>query len=230
MSAAAGQVGLAGLQINGTTDAVTISTGGGIYSVYNCNVTAGTSNAISISQGTSYITECRINSNNGTSSANAAIAIGAGAIVTLRNSTISNQILNPSAVITNNGTFTMRNCIVQSLNTASTTLQALIIFSGSANKVLEISNCNLTYANVLTDTSTNKSCIQFANATGSYTLTMTFCLLQCEGAVTGSGANIQCIQKPGAGSATMLYGNLIAGATANHIAPAITHTAFINVT
>lgn len=232
LNASSGQVGLSGLQISLTsgTDAVLISGASAVYSIYNCNITGGTSNGVNISQGTVYITDCRIYSNNTTGAVNPAIAIGSGAVVTIRNSTVTNQINNPSAVITCNGTLTVRQCVFQSLNTASTTLQALVVFSSSGGKSIEFSNCNLTYANTLIDTVGNKCCVQFQNATGTYTVIMTNCVLLCEGAITAVGGQIQCIQKPGAGIVTMSYGNLLSGATANHIAPTITHVALTPVT
>ena len=230
LNGSAGQVGLSGLQItSNSTDGVLISGSGSTYSIYNCNITGGTSNAIQIDQGTTYITECRIISNNLTGAVNPAIAIGSGAVVTIRNSTISNQASNPSAVITCNGTLTVRGCVIQSAN-ASTSPQALIIFSGSGGKTIEFSNCNLTYSSVVVDVVGNKCCVQFQNASGTYTVIMTNCVLLCEGAITAVGGQIQCVQKPGAGVVTMSYGNLLAGATANHIAPTITHTALTPVT
>ena len=230
LNGSAGQVGLSGLQItSNSTDGVLISGSGSVYSIYNCNITGGTSNAIQIDQGTTYITECRIISNNLTGAVNPAIAIGSGAVVTIRNTTVSNQASNPSAVITCNGTLTVRGCVIQSAN-ASTSPQALIIFSGSGGKFIEFSNCNLTYSSVVVDVVGNKCCVQFQNASGTYTVTMTNCVLLCEGAITGVGGQIQCVQKPGAGAVTMSYGNLLSGATANHIAPTITHTALTPVT
>jgi hypothetical protein len=115
------------------------------------------------------------------------------------------------------------------LNTASTTLQPLINFSGSANKVIEISNCNLTYANILTDTVGNKCCILFSNSSGTYTVSISQCLLLCEGAITGTGGQIQCIQDTGAGAVVMSYGGLLAGATAHHISPNVTKTQYVSV-
>ena len=69
-----------------------------------------------------------------------------------------------------------------------------------------------------------------AGTTGTQNLEITGCLLVCEGAITGVGGQIQCIQKTGAGVSNCTYGNLLAGATAHHIAPTITHTAYIAVT
>jgi fructose-specific phosphotransferase system IIC component len=114
------------------------------------------------------------------------------------------------------------------LNTASTTLLPLINFGGSANKVIEISNCNLTYANILTDTGGNKCCILFSNSSGTYTVSISQCLLLCEGAITGT-PQIQCIQDTGAGAVVMAYGGLLAGATAHHISPNVTKTQYVSV-
>jgi len=228
MSDTTGNMGLSGLQITpSTTDGVIIGGAGGTYSIYNCNILGGTSNSIEVQQGTVFITECRIVSNNFTGAVNPAVAIQSGATVTIRDCTISNQPLNPSAVITCNGTLTLRQSIIQSLNTTSTTLLPLIVFSGSANKLIEISNCNITYANTLTDTGTNKCCIQFSNSSGTYTVSISNCLLLCDGAITGA-PQIQCIQDTGAGTVVMSYGQLIAG-VAHHISPAVTKTLYNTV-
>ena len=229
MSDTTGNMGLSGLQITpSTTDGVIIGGAGGTYTIYNCNIIGGTSNSIEVQQGTVFITECRIVSNNFTGAVNPAIAIQSGATVTIRDCNISNQPLNPSAVITCNGTLTLRQSIIQSLNTTSTTLQALIVFSGSANKLIEISSCNITYANTLTDTGTNKCCIQFSNSSGTYTVSMFSCLLLCEGATTGGGT-IDCIQDTGAGTVNLSYGLLRAGATAHHIASTVNKTEYTAV-
>ena len=229
MSDTTGNMGISGLQITpSTTDGVIIGGAGGTYTIYNCNIIGGTSNSIEVQQGTVFITECRIVSNNFTGAVNPAIAIQSGATVTIRDCNISNQPLNPSAVITCNGTLTLRQSIIQSLNTTSTTLQALIVFSGSSNKLIEISSCNITYANTLTDTGGNKCCIQFSNSSGTYTVSMFSCLLLCEGAITGGGT-IDCIQDIGAGAVNLSYGLLRAGATAHHIASTINKTEYTAV-
>jgi hypothetical protein len=55
------------------------------------------------------------------------------------------------------------------------------------------------------------------------------CLLLCEGAITGTGGQIQCIQDTGVGAVTLSYGQLSAGATAHHISPNVTKTQFVAV-
>ena len=228
LSCTTGQVGIAGLQLSNSTivDTVSVSGAGGVYSIYNCNLSSTAANAISCNQGTSYVTECRVI---GSSSTGQAINIGTAATAIIRNSALSTPATNAASIISCNGILNLRYCIVQSLNTASTLLQPLVQFGGSANKSLEITNCNLTYANLLTDTGGNKCCVQFNNSSGTFTVQMTNCLLLCEGAVTGT-PQIQCVQKNGLGLVILNYGNLLAGATAHHIAPAITHTAYNAVT
>jgi hypothetical protein len=51
----------------------------------------------------------------------------------------------------------------------------------------------------------------------------------CEGAITGSGGQIQCIQDTGVGAVNMAYGQLSAGATAHHISPNVTKTEYTAV-
>jgi hypothetical protein len=127
------------------------------------------------------------------------------------------------------GTISIHNSIIQSLNTTSTVLAPIIQFSSSTTpESIEMTYCQIKYANTLTDTGGNKCCIQFTNS-NAVVKRMIYCLLICEGAITGVGGQIQCIQKTGAGTVTLSYGNLLAGATAHHIAPGITKTALTTV-
>ena len=228
MNCTTGQIAISGLQILPTalaTAAVTVSGSGGVYSIYNCNITAVSNNALDLNTGTIYVTECRIIGSNG---AQQTINIGSAATVIIRDSTISNQISNLQNLIGCNGNLTLRNCIIQSTNLVSTVLLPIIAFGGSAGKTIEITGCNITYANILTDTGGNKCCIQFSNGSGTYTVSMTNCVLVCVGAITGS-PQIQCIQKTGAGTVNLLYGNLLAQGTAHHIAPTIVKTQYTTV-
>lgn len=227
MSATVGQVALSGLQITAPATGVTVTVAGGgaTYSIFNCNITAVGAGAITFSQGTTYVTECRIL---GSNTASQTVVIGSGAIVQFRNSALSTQVNNVTSVISCNGTLTMRDCTVQSVNTASTVLQALVAFGGSANKNVDLFSCTLSYANILTDTAGNKCCIQFNNSSNTITTTMTNCVLLCEGAI-GGAPQIECIQQAGLGLVVLAYGNLLAGATAHNIAPSITKTEYITV-
>ena len=100
--------------------------------------------------------------------------------------------------------------------------------SSTTAESIEMTYCQIKYANTLTDTGGNKCCIQFTN-NNAVVISMIYCLLSCQGAITGVGGQIQCIQRTGAGTVTLSYGNLLAGATAHHIAPTIIKTALTTV-
>jgi len=227
LSATAGQIALTGLQLTAPAAGVAVSVAGAgaTYSLFNCNLTGVGSTTITFNQGTTFVTECRITSSNTPSQA---IVIGSGAIVQFRNCSIASQTSNVTSIISCNGNLTMRDCSVISVNTISTVLQALLQFGGASAKTVDITNCTFSYTNTLTDTGGNKCCIQFNNSALTYTASITNCVLICEGATTGA-PQIQCIQDTGAGSVVLSYGNLLAGATAHHIAPTVTKTALTPV-
>jgi hypothetical protein len=228
MNCTTGQIALSGLQILPTalvTAAVTVSGAGGVYSIYNCNVTAVGNNALDLNTGTVYVTESRIIGSNG---AHQTINIGSAATVIIRDCTISNQINNLQNLIGCNGNLTLRNSIIQSTNLVSTVLLAILSFGGSASKTIEITSCNITYANTLTDTVGNKCCILFNNSSGTFTVSMSNCVMACVGAITGNPQQ-QCIQKTGAGTVNLLYGNLLAQSPPHHIAPTIVKTSYTTV-
>ena len=105
---------------------------------------------------------------------------------------------------------------------------AILSFGGSASKTIEITSCNITYANTLTDTVGNKCCILFNNSSGTFTVSMSNCVMACVGAITGNPQQ-QCIQKTGAGTVNLLYGNLLAQSPPHHIAPTIVKTSYTTV-
>ena len=230
MNTITNQVGISGLQVTGlstgTLDTVRCLGSGGTYSIYNCNITGTVGNAINFFEGTAFMTECRVT---GATTTHPAIDADSGSSVTIRDCTISNPTTNVANVILSTGTISIHNSIIQSLNTTSTVLQPIIQFSSSTTpESIEITYCQIKYANTLTDTGGNKCCILFTNS-NAVVKRMIYCLLFCEGAITGVGGQIQCIQKTGAGTVTLSYGNLLAGATAHHISPTIIKTSLITV-
>ena len=171
---------------------------------------------------TNFITECRINGATGNFTA---ISIGVNATALFRNCNITASSI--SNIISCGGNLTMRDCNLSNTSSNSTT-PALVQFSGSTNKSVDLALCSLIYTSSTTDTIGNKCCIQFINTAATYTASITNCLLICEGATTGS-PQIQCIQDTGAGAVTLNYGNLLAGTTAHHISPNVTKTQYITV-
>lgn len=221
----AGQVGLSGLQITAPASGVTVTTGGGVggtYSIYNCNLLGVANLSLSLMGSTNFITECRINGATGNFTA---ISIGVNATVLFRNCNITaTSIAN---IMTCGGNLTMRDCSLSNTSANSTT-PALVTFTGSTNKTLDLALCSLIYTSPTVDTGGNKCCLQFANTAGTYTASITNCLLICEGATIGN-PQIQCIQDTGAGSVILNYGNLLSGATAHHISPTISKTQYQTV-
>jgi hypothetical protein len=143
----------------------------------------------------------------------------------------------------------MRDCIVNQfgvgsciIGSASTTIRQSFITSASASgDVLPLVNfnnvnpatqvvefCKLEYLNTATDTVGDKCCIKFSGASTA-TASIFDCLLLCEGAITGTGGQIQCIQDTGAGAVNLAYGQLSAGNTAHHISPNVTKAQFTPV-
>ena len=229
MNTISNQVGISGLQVTGLTtgllDTVRCIGSGGTYSIYNCNITGTVGNAINFFEGTAFMTECRVT---GATTTHPAIDADSGSSVTIRDCTISNPTTNVASVINSTGTISIHNSIIQSLNTTSTVLAPIISFGSSTTaESIEMTYCQIKYANTLTDTGGNKCCIKFTNS-NAVVKRMIYCLLICEGAITGT-PQIQCIQKTGAGTVTLSYGNLLAGATAHHIAPTIIKTALTTV-
>ena len=225
LSSTGGQIGLSGLQITAPASGIAVTTGGGVggtYSIYNCNVLGVASQALNLMGSTNFITECRINGATGNFTA---ISIGVNATALVRNCNITASSI--SNVITCGGNLTMRDCNLSNTSSNSTT-PALVQFSGSTNKTVDLALCSLIYTSATVDTIGNKCCIQFINTAGTYTASISNCLLICEGAITGS-PQIQCIQDTGAGSVVLNYGNLLAGAPAHHISPSVTKTQYITV-
>lgn len=230
MNTITNQVGISGLQVTGlstgTLDTVRCLGSGGTYSIYNCNITGTVGNAINFFEGTAFMTECRVT---GATATHPAIEADSGSSVTIRDCTISNPTTNVASVINSTGTISIHNSIIQSLNTTSTVLSPIISFGSSTTaEAIDITYCQVKYANTLTDTGGNKCCIKFTNS-NAVVISMIYCLLSCQGAITGVGGQIQCIQRTGAGTVTLSYGNLLAGATAHHISPTITKTSLITV-
>ena len=230
MNTITNQVGISGLQVTGLStgllDTVRCLGSGGTYSIYNCNITGTVGNAVNFFAGTTFMTECRVT---GASATYPAIDADSASSVIIRDCTISNPTTNVANVILSTGTINIHNSIIQSLNTTSTVLAPVMQFSSSTTaESIEMTYCQIKYANTLTDTGGNKCCIQFTN-NNAVVISMIYCLLSCQGAITGVGGQIQCIQRTGAGTVTLSYGNLLAGATAHHIAPTIIKTALTTV-
>jgi hypothetical protein len=209
-----GSMGLSGLEIVGN---VSCTGAGGSYTIFGCNI-SNSNVAVNATSGTVFITECRLST-----SFNAVII--SSSTLTVRDCNLSTS--GTGACLSVSTTATVRQCVLTSTS-ASTGVSSLITYTNATLATFVIEFCRLEYTNATTDVTGNKTCIRF-NGAGPVTASVSQCLLICEGAITGSGGQIQCIQKTGAGAVVLAYGQLIAGATANHIAPTIVKTQYNTV-
>jgi hypothetical protein len=117
----------------------------------------------------------------------------------------------------------------------SSTVQPLINMTNNASNgsPMLINSCILQYTSATADTGTGaKCCIRFSNSAAISNVSVINCLLICEGARTtnGSAGQYLAIQRTGAGTITLSYGQNLCGATANHLpatAAGLTKTAYI---
>lgn len=214
MNDTTGTMGISGLQVNGS---VSMNGVGGVYSVFGCNI-AFNGTAIAANSGTVTITECRISNSLGTCITSASTLLIRDCLITTTNS---------SSCINGSASTTIRQCVIQS-STATGDASPLVNFNNVNPASTEISFCILQYLNDATDTVGNKCCIRFQGASTNTSMIFN-CLLLCEGAITASGGNIQCIQDTGVGAVNMAYGQLSAGNTANHISPNVNKAQFVSV-
>jgi hypothetical protein len=215
MNDTTGSIGISGLEINGT---VTTSGAGASYTIFCCNISGAAATAVTATAGTVFITECRISNTSGST-------IIGQTTLTIRDCVISTTGVGSCVFVS--GNTTLRQNTITSTS-ASTTALALVRIGNTASVAIEVSLSRLEYTSTATDTGGNKCCIAFTGS-GNVTASIVSDLLLCEGAITGSGGQIQCIQDTGAGAVVLAYGNLLAGANAHHISPNTTKTAYTSV-
>ena len=213
MNTASGTDGASGLEINGS---VTLS-GAGNHVLFGCNI-AFNGTAVNATTGTVFITECRISNSLGTCITSASTLLIRDCLITTTNT---------GTCIIGSASTTIRQCVIQS-SSASGDVLPLVTFNNVNPASTEISFCKLEYLNSATDTVGNKCCIKYSGASTN-TSSVFDCLLLCEGAITGTGGQIQCIQDTGVGAVNLSYGQLSAGATAHHISPNVTKTEYTAV-
>lgn len=120
-------------------------------------------------------------------------------------------------------------------NSTSSTVQPLINMTNNAatGAPMLINSCILQYTSATLDTGTGaKCCIRFSNSAGISGVSVINNLLICEGARTtnGSAGQYLAIQRTGAGTIILSYGQNLCGATANHLPAAgagLTKTAYV---
>jgi hypothetical protein len=168
-----------------------------------------------------------------------AVTISNGRI-TMINSQITNNpgLLATATVslITTSGTggVNLFGCSLIQGSTSST-VQPLINMTNNASTgaPMLINSCILQYTSATADTGTGaKCCIRFSNSAAISGVSVINNLLICEGARTtnGSAGQYLAIQRTGAGTITLSYGQNLCGATANHLpatAAGLTKTAYV---
>lgn len=232
---------------------------GGLSSVYFTNFVYNNANAKNQSYvitdclivpgaGTSGIvfTDTSVGGNGDITIQNSLIYMSDTTAVTISNgriSMINSQITNNPglanatvSLITTSGTggVNLFGCSLIQGSTSST-VQPLINMTNSAStgSPMLINSCILQYTSATADTGTGaKCCIRFSNSAAISNVSVINCLLICEGARTtnGSAGQYVAIQRTGAGTITLSYGQNLCGATANHlpaISAGLTKTAYI---
>lgn len=167
-----------------------------------------------------------------------AVTISNGRISMINSQITNNPGLANATVslITTSGTggVNLFGCSLIQGSTAST-VQPLINMTNNAStgSPMLINSCILQYTSATADTGTGaKCCIRFSNSAAISNVSVINCLLICEGARTTNGSTGQyvAIQRTGAGTITLSYGQNLCGATANHLpatAAGLTKTAYI---
>ncbi len=204
---------------------VVVNAGAGNVAVLNnVNITSGSGVvAVLVTTGNLFITESRVNS--GTGDANG-IVVNAG-ILTMRDVVVTHAGIGNAVVIGGTSTSSLiRQCYIACSST-SNIVGAIVRYETTATHSAEINFTRLAYGSATTDVGGNKCCIQFGN-TASLTANVSQNILQCFGAVTG-GTRIEVIQKTGAGTVGLTYGDNETIAPASFVASAITRSPMTRV-
>jgi hypothetical protein len=230
LQAGTGQVTLYGLNLFPASSQCVLINNGGTYNINNCNFVNTTNYCLFQSLGTCYLTECRMTCYTGVG---AFAGIGGGGVagfptpnLIMRDCVLTSAGVSP--MVQYGGNLTMRQCTLTNTNTTAS-VAPLVLFNPTAGSTTcEISLSQLLYTSGTT--ATNKMCIRATpSATFNVALVNTVNnLLICEGATSGA-PQTHCIQNTGAGTCTLSYGNLLAGATAHNVGPGITKTQYSTV-
>ena len=227
---ATGQVGLYGLNLFPAVSQCVVINTVGTYNITACNIFNTTNYAIAQSLGTLFLTECRITSP--VSGVLPSIGVtGASASLIMRDCLITSS--GTPTMITSVGSITIRQCNIINTST-SANVSPLVTYNPTASgTAFEISYTTLQYTSATVSAINGKICIR-CNPTAGITASIVNCvnnLLICEGSQSGTGpTNYHCIDKAfGSGPVILLYGNLLAGATAHNIDGNITKTEYQTV-
>ena len=136
----------------------------------------------------------------------------------LANATVSMVVTSGTGGVNMFGTSVIQN-------STSSTVQPLVDITNSVatGSVMTLNNAILTYTSATSDSGTGaKCCVRFSNS-ASVSMNMINNLLTCIGATTGS-PNIQSVQKTGAGTVSLNYGDNQVIGPAYYIASGVTKT------
>lgn len=224
---ATGQVALYGLNIFQASSQCIVCNAVGTYNVNACNIVNLNNYSVYMSLGTLFLTECRITCPTLTAQPFSGVG-GIGGTLIMRDCLLNSAGVN--SMVQFSGSLTIRQCNLINTNT-SANVSPLVLFNPTVSgTTCEISFSTLQYTSP--NIATNKICVRTTVGTGINAVLNNFVnnLLICEGATSGTSPNnYHCIDKTGAGTATLSYGNLLAGATAHQIDATITKTEFITV-
>ena len=166
-------------------------------------------------------------------------------ITSIRMSLINTQITNNPVissiaslvVLRGSAGLNMFGASIIQTSTSSTVAPLVDITNNVAtNSVMTFNSAILQYTSTTADTGTlTKCCIRFSNSAAVVPIVLINSYLICQGAQTTNGTpgQILCVQRTGAGSAGLLYGQNLAGTTANHFPNAgagFTKTAYVVAT
>jgi len=157
---------------------------------------------------------------------------------------INTQITNNPALIsavslvttTGTGRVSFFGCsLIQQSASASVAPLVSLGTSGVGAQAMTFNATILQYTSATSDAlNGNKCCIRLANSSPITSVIVINCFMICQGATTtnGSAGQFVVIQRTGAGTVTLNYGQNLAGATANHLPAAsvgLTKTQYIVV-
>jgi len=226
LQAGTGQVTLYGLNLFPASSQCVIINAAGTYNINNCNFVNTGNYCLFQSLGTCYLTECRMTCYTGVGALAGIGGSGTTANLIMRDCVLTSAGVSP--IIQYTGNLTMRQCTLTNTNTTASVNPLVLLNPTLASTTCEISLSQLIYTSATS--AANKMCIRVTpSATFNVALVNTVNnLLICEGATSGA-PQTHCIQNTGAGTCSLFYGNLLAGATAHNIGSGITKTQYTTV-
>jgi hypothetical protein len=161
--------------------------------------------------------------------------------LTLVNTEVKNNISaipSPQSMIITSGTgrVNMFGCIITQTSPDSTILPIVNLTNNATTASMTFYNSTIQYTSTASDAgSGNKCCIRCSNSATINPIVLFNCLLLCQGATTTNGTpgQILVLQRTGAGTTVVSFGQNSGGPTANHLpvnGSGFTKVALVNVT